>query len=1024
MPSAHATVSATVTVTAKAQTVASAAAQCGVPKENLRALRKGESKTQEKPDLANYLDLLPGKRAVTPDAVGESSDKPLLYFIHRDRLSADATQHKDELRALRRALGSRGERAYLAIVELGVVRVVPVSLDSRQVDWKPFKLDDAATGTLFSRLSHGQGLEGEAKNPDYVFDAMFKLLDNVARKLAEGENPLDRGDVLSLVGRALFLRFLGDRGIVTEQHVGKIASGAKRLTDCFTNAKNAAETSAWLDDTFNGDFLPLTQKGSRAWFQNAGKQTDGKVFEELSAVLLSVEPSGDAYQLHLWSQFDFAHVPVGLLSQVYEEFCWRWDHDDAKATSVFYTPRGIANVVVEEAFDGAKKADAARVLDPACGAGVFLVLAFRRLVRARWEKTGKRPDTKEIRSILETQLRGFDISESALRLAALSLYLTAIELDPQPSPPHKLRFNNLQGRVLHHCRTPNDPPKGAVLGSLDARMLKGNRGKFQIVLCNPPWTSLGEKEKPVAENFHGIGREVLVEKKLPELAEIYENPDSVPDLPFVWRAMQWCERGGRMAFVLPARLLFKQGDIGQRAREAIFRAATVTGMLNCSNLSDTKVWPKMQQPFLLFFAHNRPAKPGHEIRFVTPHHDKALNDRGEVRIDAKSIQLVSQEQTFEEPWLWKALAVGTSLDVEVVRKVKACEGRPLEKYWGEDLKLDSGNGYKVGSGGSAPSNPELPDVNDPKQFRFEVEPRDLKPFGNKLVTRIRSEEIFKAPLLLVKESPGQDAEAGRAWIAGEDAMFTASFRGFSAAKSDEGTILVGYLQLLFHSSIWMHSLLLTSSKFGAERRVMNKEDLDEFLVPPWANLTEKQREQGVQLSRRLLAEDLSVFPEIDDFFANLYRLSRQDMEVIRDTLSVELPYQKVRARACLPPTEKEKEREKFRARVESILRPFFERLGKNVSVSLDTPANAVATTPFSILTVRGERELELSAAPEIQTQVLALANQTGASMVYIELPGLTLAVGVLNQYRYWTPSRARLCATEILHRHMGPFERK
>jgi hypothetical protein len=132
-----------------------------------------------------------------------------------------------------------------------------------------------------------------------------------------------------------------------------------------------------------------------------------------------------------------------------------------------------------------------------------------------------------------------------------------------------------------------------------------------LVLCNPPWTSLEESEQELAASFHAIGREVLAERNLIDLAETFENPDSVPDLPFIWRAMQWCEPGGRMAFVLPARLLFKQGEAGQRAREAIFRAVAVTGMLNCSNLSDTNVWPEMQQPFLLFFARNRVPKPDH-----------------------------------------------------------------------------------------------------------------------------------------------------------------------------------------------------------------------------------------------------------------------------------------------------------------------------------------------------------------------------------------------------------------------------
>ncbi|GAG45145.1 unnamed protein product, partial [marine sediment metagenome] len=42
----------------------------------------------------------------------------------------------------------------------------------------------------------------------------------------------------------------------------------------------------------------------------------------------------EAYQTRLkWSDFDFAHVPVGLLSQVYEAFCWKWEPRTAKETS-------------------------------------------------------------------------------------------------------------------------------------------------------------------------------------------------------------------------------------------------------------------------------------------------------------------------------------------------------------------------------------------------------------------------------------------------------------------------------------------------------------------------------------------------------------------------------------------------------------------------------------------------------------------------------------------------------------------
>src|SRR5262249_17328037 len=132
-------------------------------------------------------------------------------------------------------------------------------------------------------------------------------------------------------------------------------------------------------------------------------------------------------------------IPVGVLSQVYESFSHQWDSEAARTASVHYTPKNIAKLLVDQALAGVDASHRARVLDPACGAGVFLVLAFRELVRRRWEHDGKRPGTNVIHQILYKQLCGFDISESALRLAALSLYITAIELNEIIRPPSALR---------------------------------------------------------------------------------------------------------------------------------------------------------------------------------------------------------------------------------------------------------------------------------------------------------------------------------------------------------------------------------------------------------------------------------------------------------------------------------------------------------------------------------------------------------------------------------------------------------
>ena len=200
-----------------------------------------------------------------------------------------------------------------------------------------------------------------------------------------------------------------------------------------------------------------------------------------------------------------------------------------------------------------------------------------------------------------------------------------------------------------------------------------------------------------------------------------------------------------------------------------------------------------------------------------------------------------------------------------------------------------------------------------------------------------------------------------------------------------------------------------------------KKTLEGFPIIPWGKLSLRSKGGRAKTQRPLLAEDGEVFSDIDAFFAGLYRLKQRDMEVIRDTLSVELPFKSVRARASSTPSSKQ--RREFCMRLEGVLRPFFKRLGQTVSV--DLPAVRVVTEdcPFSVVRISNDWELDLEIEDSIARQALELANRTGASMAIIETDTpRTCFVGILNHARYWTASRARLCAVRILREGMGPFE--
>ena len=975
-----------------------------------------------RPELVNYLDLLPNERAseegFLPDGAVENDRRPVLYYVNASRLSSSPN---DQLIKLNKSIACRGERAHLAVIKPGILEVAPVKLGEVEPEWKVFSAGTSEAINFYTNLVHANVDGQRADESDLVFDEMHKLLltgiDRIARQIGAD-------NVLSLVGRALFFRFLCDRDIITPADTHKICSRASELHACFDNAENAYQTSRWLDQTFNGDFLPLRERGTRQFFE--GLNRSKIVFKNLSAIVRGNIPIGDDdYQGQFsWAMFDFAHVPVGLLSQVYEAFCWKWDEAESSETSVHYTPRNIAMTLVDEAFDGLENAAQAKVLDPACGAGVFLVLAFRRLYLEHWRASGIRPDTKVIRRILERQLCGFDISKSALRLSALSLYLTAIELDPQPIPPEKLKFHALDDSVLFNHRT-TDRQTGSVIGSLGSHVGDKFDKRFDLVLCNPPWSRIRENEE-LSLQLNSVSKEII-SRKDEATGKVYQNPDHVPDLPFLWKATEWCRPKGRIAMALPARTLFKQGDVSRQARSALFQLIRFTGIVNCSNVRKTNVWPDMDQPFMLVFARNEIPQSDSAFWFVSPQADTALNRVGELRIDAHAAHVLEIGDVLKEDWLLKTLAIGTRLDVDVVRKIRLASRHELGEYWSNHLTLTSRQGYTVkgspqkdaslmkdllDAGSSAETSSEFTIVPQRcRRFRHDTLKRSLllKHSADPL-------RVYRGPLLLLRQSLPRDRHKGTSLSCYVDIAFNKSFYGYSAKGHPDARLLIQYLHLFAHSNLWFYFALCTSAKLGVERTYFYKEDFDSCPIIPLEDLTNKQRLQISALATRLESKDETVFEEIDEFFGRLYGLSNRDCQVINDTLTVRSPHDELGKRASNPPTNGQARQ--FRNTLQTSLNPFAKKLGKSIVV--ETLGDAQQDVSFRFLSVR-TTDQRVESSDWLQAMILELAEKTGASII-IQANEESLRVGLLNQYRYWTRSRARLLAADILRDYFSVFE--
>ena len=959
----------------------------------------------------DYRDLIRSKEERPDGVVRIASDTVAFVLCDPERPIA-----RERIRRMRWLLAQRDDAPFLVVVTPGRLELYGVDLDRLTADaalLETITAHEEAASSTFRRLHQEPGGRESARR-QAIHDLLYRLLTTAIDGL-HALHGIDRADAIALAGRALFMRFLVDRGVIggNRKSPGEICPGAEDWAALFASSEHYRRTSHWIDRTFNGDFLPVspgafTRLGDPALeFLRAIMRRSAQTRLDFQPVDLGLDTP------FTWDELDFAHIPVGVLSQVYEHQAERWDPRGRERDSVYYTPRRIAESMVREAFArleaqlGAPPCEA-KVLDPAAGGGVFLVAAFRELAAAWHRKTGAWPSSRRLRIMLFDQLAGFDIQESALSLTSLSLYLTAIELDQPPFRFEDLRFDRpLRGHVLFALGGPATADDDSVAGSLGPRAPAGHDQRYDLVIANPPWTSLpGKAGKRVMAEALAQLRPIVEARLGAERARAFGIPDQVPDLPFVWRAMRWARPGGVLAFALHGRLLFKASALGTQARVDLFDAVTTWGVLNGADLQTTAVWPAILQPFCLLFADNALPPADHVFYVSSPYYEPGLNKSGRLRIDPEALQPISPARLKQLPSLLKALFRGTALDVHILERLVGRAWPTLAAYWTRQ-RLASGDGFqKTSQEQDASHLLGLPLLTAGQPIGLEIDASRLPRFERARVHRARNPAIYRGPQLVLRESV-QFTHAHRAHVSAAGVVFSESFYGYSAHGHPDGLRLVRYLCLLFHSSLFAWYNLVTGGKFGVERPVWNKEDVAGFPVVPLEDLTGAQVE-ALDQHFAALAADALPRERLDAWVVDLYGLGAPAARVMADTLKVGLPHLDNQRFAAGAPED---------AMVAAFAGQLAERLAPFARVDVQViPTPPV--DPYRVLRIGPD---PTSARHPDIARVLELADTFGSSEFIMTDDRGRLWLGRLAQRRYWTLSRARLTAARLLeeHPHLG-----
>ena len=262
-----------------------------------------------------------------------------------------------------------------------------------------------------------------------------------------------------------------------------------------------------------------------------------------------------------------------LLGSVYEHYLTPHNHN---REGIFYTPQHVVCTILNQALPHRLELSAGqtlRILDPACGSGIFLVEAFRTL-----KAKAKKPlDYESRKRILEQCIFGIDRDPLAVQITRFLLqcelaFSEQLGLFSAPHPPHLSENIRCGNSLLDLCDFDLSLPQDqALAASLSVFSWKESfpqvfpEGGFDVVIGNPPYgLARGDQISP-PEN-----------EKLKEVYRSIRSGKINKYLAFMAKGYEVLRPGGILSFIVPNAWLGIQGGeplrrlfLNERALESL-----------------------------------------------------------------------------------------------------------------------------------------------------------------------------------------------------------------------------------------------------------------------------------------------------------------------------------------------------------------------------------------------------------------------------------------------------------------------
>ena len=416
--------------------------------------------------------------------------------------------------------------------------------------------------------------------------------------------------VQKILDRLIFIRTLEDRKIedvILQPLVRDWEQGGSKADQLLLSLNKVFRK---IDKTYDSG---LFEEGPYDYLGDKLDGTDG-TFAEVIEALYKTKGRGIRY--------NFADIPADIFGSIYEQYLGHIQQEEVedkktskrKSQGIYYTPRYIVNYIAQNTLGEILKTKTPteirnlKILDPACGSGSFLIVAYQTLLdywgkqkgKQIKEKNGKFRDIEkafkkrngniispqEKMRILLNNIFGVDLDEEAVELARLNLLLKMV------------------GAKIKLPKLANNIQEGNSLISGAEKELKKYFGKtwkdkkpfewdkkFDVVIGTPPYID---------------SEEIVREDKNFRLycADKYDSAKGNWDIfcVFMQKGLDLLREDGYFGMIVPNKLL--SADYANSIREIIKRYSVIA----INDYSKVKVFGASVYPIVIIVKKVKPDK--------------------------------------------------------------------------------------------------------------------------------------------------------------------------------------------------------------------------------------------------------------------------------------------------------------------------------------------------------------------------------------------------------------------------------